>query len=298
VRAHLNDEVLLVTTTAPPPATTDLGLGTAYERVAIYRLFGRWIRDVPIVRAAEGPIDGMAGIPGLHLLGLAHQGVEVTVCLPDDEALARVRRLYANQGVADRLTTQKLAAEEIPAGSWDVLVSYNALPYVEDWRGYLARLLRADAHRFFVVVSNPVSYGTYLRRVQRALRREDATELFDAECTRPSAIEPELARHGRIVAHDYLDCPWWPDFLLPARQNLAGDLVRRARAIAGRRSNGDGEPARFVFDVERYPYFEGQPGFADNMRAIQLHPVFDRAPVPVARFFGHLHGYVVEKRAG
>jgi hypothetical protein len=30
---------------------------------------------------------------------------------------------------------------------------------------------------------------------------------------------------------------------------------------------------------------------------MRLHPVFDRAPLPVARFFGHLHGYLVEKSA-
>ena len=29
---------------------------------------------------------------------------------------------------------------------------------------------------------------------------------------------------------------------------------------------------------------------------MRAHPVFDRAPVPVARFFGHLHGYLVERR--
>ena len=175
----------------------------------------------------------MAGIPGLHLLGFAHRGIHATVCLPDDAALARVRAIYRRQGMEDNLSTYKIADDAIPTGPVDVMVSYNALPYVEDWRSYLGRLLSADARWFFVIVSNPVSYGTYLRRVQRTLRNENVEELFDHEATRPSAIEPELAKHGRILAHDYLDCPWWPDFLLPARKNLAGDTMARVKKLLG-----------------------------------------------------------------
>jgi len=284
--------------TAAPIAKKDLGLGTAYERVAIYKLFDRWSEGLSIASACEGPIDGMAGMPGLHLLGFARRGVAVTVCLPDDDALARVRALYRNQGLAARLSTRLTAADAIPGGRFDVIVSYNALPYVDDWRGYLRQLLDADARWFFIVVSNPVSYGTYLRRAQRALRREEITELFDHECTRRAAIEPELLRHGKIVSHDYLDCPWWPDFILPARKNLAGELLGRVKAVTARRSTAaSADTPRFVFDEERYPFFADQPGYAETLRSMRLHPVFDRAPLPVARFFGHLHGYLVEKPA-
>src|SRR5271155_5019558 len=115
-----------------PLATQDLGLGTAYERVAIYKLFERWSKDLSIHSACEGPLDGMAGIPGLHLLGLAKKGVSVTVYLPQDEALARVRTLYRRLGVDSRLTTRVLGAEAIPTDAVDAVVSYNALPYVSD----------------------------------------------------------------------------------------------------------------------------------------------------------------------
>jgi hypothetical protein len=278
-----------------PLAKEDLGLGTAYERVAIYDLFNRWSEGKRIATAAEGPLDGMAGIPGLHLLGFAHRGIHTTVCLPDDGALARVRAIYRRQGVEDRLSTYRIADDAIPTGPVDVMVSYNALPYVPDWRAYLGKLFAAQAKWFFVVISNPVSYGTYLRRVQRAIRGENVVELFDHEVTHPSAIEPELERHGRILSHDYLDCPWWPDFLLPARKNLAGDALGAMKGLLGRRAANDDAPARFVFGEERYPFFEGQEGYRDLTRSMRIHPVFDRAPVPVARFFGHLHGYLVER---
>src|SRR5438552_9820997 len=192
-----------------PLAPKDLGLGTAYESVAIYDLFERWSRGLRVETAAEGPVDGMAGIPGLHLLGFAHRGVKVTVTLTDDDALARVRALYRTQGVEAQLTTRRLKADAIPSEPVDVLVNYNVLPYVDDWRAYLERLFEAKARWFFLVVSNPVSYGTYLRRVQRAVRGESVVELFDHEATHRAAIEPILRAHGHIVSHDYLDCPWW-----------------------------------------------------------------------------------------
>ncbi len=279
-----------------PLAKQDLGLGTAYERVAIYKLFDRWAEGRRMESAAEGPLDGMAGIPGLHLMGFAHRGVRASVCLPDDDALARVRAIYRHQGIEDHLSTSRIDVDALPSGPVDVLVSYNALPYVDDWRGYLRRLLSADARWFFLVVSNPVSYGTYLRRAQRKLRGERVVELFDHEATRRSVLEPEIEQHGRIVSHDYLDCPWWPDFLLPARKNLAGDTLARMKGLLGRDPSAGAGPARFVFGEEQYPFFEGIDGHEDLVRSMRAHPVFDRAPEPVARFFGHLHGYLVERR--
>lgn len=292
----------------PPVAEQDVGLGTAYERVAIYDLFDRWSAGRSIETAAEGPLDGMAGIAGLHLMGLARRGVRVTVHLPDDEGLARVRAIYARQGLSERLTTRRLATDSVPSGPVDLVVSYNALPYVADWRAYVRSLLAIEARWFFVVVSNPVSYGTFLRRAQRALRGETVRELFDHEVTRRSVIEPALEQGGYIVSHDYLDCPWWPDFLLPARKNLAGDVVGfalRVGAAVGLQRGGqpdvapgesNGATPRYVFGAARYPFFEEAEGHAELVRSMRLHPVFDRAPAPVARFFGHLHGYLVERR--
>jgi hypothetical protein len=284
----------IMTTEAAPLATHDVGLGTAYERVAIYDLFERWTKDLSIQSACEGPLDGMAGIQGLHLLGLARRGTRVTVCLPDDEALDRVRAIYRRQRVDSTLVTRRLEADAIPEGRFDLLVSYNSIPYVQDWRGYLRRLLAANARWFIVVVSNPTSYGTYLRRIQRALRGEHVLELFDHEGIRRGAIEPVLATFGHILRHDYLDCPWWPDFLLPARKNLAGDALATVKGLLGCHAGSDEKP-RFVFGEDSYPFFDGEPQYEETMRSIRFHPVFDKAPDPIARFFGHLHGYLVEK---
>ena len=61
----------------------DWGLGTAYERVAVYALLDEWLAPRALRTLFEGPIDGMAGIPGIHGIGLARKGVAVEVGLSD-----------------------------------------------------------------------------------------------------------------------------------------------------------------------------------------------------------------------
>src|SRR5688572_12312747 len=102
---------------------TDVGLGTAWERRAIHRLVVRWSRARGVARALEGPIDGMAGIGGLHLLPLAASGTHVTV-VADGDAADLVRAAYAHHGVSDRLEVVPVLPA---AGAVDLVLSFGAL---------------------------------------------------------------------------------------------------------------------------------------------------------------------------
>jgi hypothetical protein len=48
----------------------------------------------------------------------------------------------------------------------------------------------------------------------------------------------------------------------------------------------------FVHEAGRFPLLVHD---ATLRAALARHPTFDRAPEPVARFFGHLHAYLVER---
>ena len=271
----------------------DVGLGTAYERFAIYRLMEKWFGSRNIRTACEGPLDGMAGIPGLHLLGLARHGVKVTVFARSEEVAECVRAVYRLVAADQNLETRVLADQEIPHGKYDLLVSYNALPVASDWERHLEQLANVKAGLLMVALTNPASYGVQLRKVQRWARREAQRELFDHVATHEDVIEPALKRVGTILDHAYLDCPWWPDFLLPARQNLAGALLKKAKRLSNRNERSE-EVQRFVFGPASYPFFEDQPGHAELRRTLRFHPVFDEKPAAVARLFGHLHAYLVQ----
>ncbi|HJL16679.1 MAG TPA: class I SAM-dependent methyltransferase [Sandaracinaceae bacterium LLY-WYZ-13_1] len=272
-----------------PPAR-DVGLGTAYERWAVYRLLARWARPVPRT-ALEGPLDGMAGMPGLHLLGLARRGTRVTVAHPSEDALARVRTVYRRAGLEARLRTVRSA--EPPAGPFEAVVAFNVAPLVHDWRGWLDRLLRRATRFAVVVATHPGSYGAWLRRGLRHLepRAERAPELFEHEACRPEVMRRALARGGRgVVDERWVDCPWWPDLFVSAGETLGGATLRRLRGSSrgGARTRWDAGPEAFPFAPRDDP--------AALRRARRRHPHFEDAPAGLARWFAHHRAYLVAPR--
>jgi hypothetical protein len=266
----------------PPPARRDVGLGTAYERWAVYELLKDWLGPLEVSTAIEGPLDGMAGIPGLHLIPAAVGGASVTVVVPDQEAAGVVRGVYRTVGVEDRLEVR--VSTEWPEGCWDVVLTYNALPSVPDWKGYLAEAARRARRRLLVSVTHPASYGVLLRKMLRLAQPGlRPIELFDHPSTKPGVLEPELMRYGRIVGDAYVDCPWWPDLFVETGETLLtgtlgrlpfGRRFRRGPATAAPPRDGE-EP--FLYGPGRYPFFGGA-GWADELApALRRHPNLEGA---------------------
>ena len=270
-------------------ATRDVGLGTAYERWAIYRLLDQWLAPAPPATALEGPADGMAGMPGLHLLSLARRGTHVTVVLPEPEAVERVRMVYARAGLADRLRARVGAG--VPRGErFELVLGFNFAHQVEDWRAHLRDLAVAATRRLAVFATHPASYGAWIRRGLRRIEPGGGrAELFDHEACRPAVLRPALERHGRVTAERYVDCPWWPDLFVSAGQTLAGATMARLR---GGRDRGEGG-TRFDWGPERFP-FAKEPLPAGLRAALRRHPGFDRAPEPIAGLFAHHRAYLVD----
>jgi len=261
----------------PPPARRDVGLGTAYERWAVYELLKTWLGPLGVSTALEGPVDGMAGIPGLHLIPAAVRGARVTVAVSDAEAAEVVRGVYRTVGVEDRLDVRVSA--DWPEGSWDLVLAYNALPSVPDWRSYLSDAARRARRRLLVSVTHPASYGVFLRKTLRLVQPGPRPlELFDHPSTKPRALEPELERHGRIVGDAYVDCPWWPDLFVETGETLlTGTLSRLPFGGRYRRGPAAAAPPRdgaepFLYGPGRFPFFGGA-GWAEELEpALRRHP--------------------------
>jgi hypothetical protein len=275
----------------------DWGLGTAYERVAVYRLMDEWLGPRGLGTLFEGPIDGMAGIPGVHGLGLARRGVSVEVGLSNEAALANVRAIYASLGLSDRLKTRFCDPQApLPDRAWDAVITYNAFPLIEDWRGLLYRVGCAAKRWVVVAVTNPVSYGAQIRKAIRVVEPVRKEELFDHPSTRGAELEPELKKLGRVVSHAYFDCPWWPDLFVDAGESLLGSTLKRLPVVGPMFLATKGEegaaPTDFVHGAGNFPLLEPD---APLRAALARHPGFDRAPAPVAKLFGHLHAYLIER---
>lgn len=268
-------------------STEDYGLGTAYERQAIYALLERWVGAPRSL--VEGPVDGFAGLGGLHGLGCAARGTQVTVVLPSESALTAVREVYRRAGLARQLST--VCADELPADRWEVVLAFNALPLARDWRGRLAELVSRASRHVVLCVTHSGSYGARLRRVLRRLERsERRAELFDHESTDWRALEPELRKAGRIDARAWLDCPWWPDlFVEPGRGLLDATLERLTSRPPSRPSS------RFRYGPETFPWVGGRPP-AELRRALCLHPTFDGCPA-LGPVFAHHRAYRIAPAA-
>lgn len=265
-----------------PSPPRDVGLGTAYERWAIYRRLTEWLSPAPNT-AAEGPIDGMAGMPGLHLLPLARRGTRVTVISPDPDALGRVARIYERAGLADRL--ERIASDRAPVERrFEAVVAFNFASEARDWRAHLAAQAAMSSRWLVVFATHPGSYGVAIRRALRRCsgsQRSQRPELFDHEATRPAVMRRALETHGRIVDERFVDCPWWPDLFVSAGQTLLSGAVGRP----ARSTPYDWGPDAFPFALRDRP----EP----LRRALRRHPTFDAAPAAVARWFGHHRAYLV-----
>jgi hypothetical protein len=276
----------------------DTGLGTAYERVAIYQLFDRWFGGRAVQTALEGPIDGMSGISGLHGLGLAKAGTKVCVELTDPKALEWTRAVYQHLGLEKQLQLVLSPEQTMLTAQAEAVISYNALPLLDTWQDYLAQLAGRSTRYLGVVVLSPFSYGVQLHRLQRKLRGGGKTEWYDHPSTRPEILRAELEKHGRVVAYDFLDCPWWPETMGASLGGLIGAVKARVPGLGGGApAAGPATPTgRHVYGAEKFPYFADHLEHPALAAVLRKHPVFDRFPSnTLHKAFGHLHGFLVER---
>ncbi|HVP71622.1 MAG TPA: hypothetical protein VMS45_09865, partial [Gemmatimonadaceae bacterium] len=187
---------------AAQPIEHDRGLGTAYERWCFYQRVERWAVEYGVESALEGPIDGMAGVSGVHLVGLARRGVRVTSALPTDEKAHIARGVYARAGatVDVRVVAPNASprAGELPSS--DLVVAYHALPLVDDWRAYLAALAKLARKVLVVTVCNPDNWGVAAIRLAGRLRgRRDLEPPLAAEVRPLVRAEDESLGEPRAV---------------------------------------------------------------------------------------------------
>lgn len=266
----------------------DVGLGTAYERWAIYRLLTRWLTPAPAT-VLEGPLDGMAGMPGLHSLPLAQAGAVVTVVSAEADALDRVRRVYRRAALESRLET--VVDVRPPERQYEVVVAFNVVHRVPDWRAHLRSLARSASRYLVVFVTHPGSYGAWLRRGLRLFEPVREPALFDHDACRPEVMRDALQEHGQVVAERFVDCPWWPDLFVSPGETLLSGSLRRAR-VGARFPSTSSTP--YDWGPDSFP-FAGGPIPSALARALRRHPNFEDAPAPMAGWFAHHRAFLVRR---
>jgi hypothetical protein len=273
----------------------DRGLGTAYERFCFYQLMDRWAAEYDVESALEGPVDGMAGVRGVHCVGLARRGVSVVATVANDTSAAIARAVYAEAtaGVSSPKVEVRVVdpsrAGDLPRA--DLVLVYHALPFVDDWPAYL-RKLGALARKVLVVTTcNPDNWGPATLSL---LGRVSAPAVWRTE-----TLAPALWQIGRVRDHVYFDAPWWPDLPVAPGQSLA-DRLKGMLVGGGARfappTHGAVLASNYVYGPGRWPYFGG-PGWVDELApALLRHPAFEGTTPQLLRRAAHLHAFVVDVR--
>jgi hypothetical protein len=278
----------------------DRGLGTAYERWCFYQRVDRWAEDYGVQSALEGPLDGMAGVSGVHLVGLARRGIAVTSAVPTEEKARIARGVYERAGgggASVRVVDPSRVVQELPPA--DMVIAYHALPLVDDWRGYLASIAKLARKVVVVTVCNPDNWGVAAIRLAGRLRGR--RDLEPPETWRTEVLAPELWAIGRVRDHVYFDAPWWPDLQVAPGQSLLDrtrQLVRQARGDVRftAQERGAKLAERFVYGPERWPYFGGDGWVDELFPALLRHPGFDGSASKLRSRLAHLHAFVVDVR--
>jgi len=285
--------------------THDRGLGSAYERYHFYQLVQRWADEFGVESFLEGPIDGMAGVPGVHGVGLARSGVAVLSLVESEEQAAVTRAVYERVSAKTYEVRTLSGAPSAPAlaaladvAPHDMVIVYHAFQS-PNWRDYLRVVGRLAKKVLIVATCNPDNWGVGLVRVTGALR--GIRGLGPPPAWRTAVLAPELWEIGRVRDHVYFDAPWWPDLPVSPGQSLLDRAKRlwttRAKDVEFAGSGKNGVLAKnFVYGPERWPYFGG-PGWSDELLpALDRHVSFEGKTGRVGALTAHLHAFVIDTR--
>ena len=190
---------------------------------------------------------------------------------------------------------------ELAGQKFDLTFLFNALPYLEDWRTFLASSANLTSNKLIVSVANRYSYGVLTRMAIKRLNGNTDMELIDHPSSHPQTLKTELSQLGLVESEEFLDAPWWPDFCGKPGDSVVSWMLGQipiAKQIAERLS-AKSNPNPIVFNDNSFPYFlENDPRLASLKKKLARHPSFENVrTVPLKRFFAHHRIFVVQRNS-
>jgi hypothetical protein len=267
----------------------DRGLGTTYERFALYR----WLADVadryPIHTVLEGPGDGIAGIPGLNSLPFGLRGIDVHIVLEDEDALRASRRGWRSQGCLDRARFLCSPNGSLPVRErrFDLVWNVNRLPFLKPG-ALVVDMVRASRRYVALVVPNRRNYGFPARRLYHR-RTGEPWPYGDPSVMDPRRVRELLQAAGLCILEvRWVDVAWWPDIIDPWAWLAA--MIPGAKRLLPKGPRGG-----VAWTPDRLPYFD-PVAYADLHRRMRrlgwlerMRPAFLQVP------FAHHFAVLAEK---
>ncbi len=259
----------------------DHGLGTTFERFAIYGWLGSVVDRYPVHTVLEGPGDGVAGIPGIHSIPLARKGCEVTVALDDPAAVDLAKRAWTAQGCSTQ--GEFVCVQEIPLPfpdhRFDLVWNFNRLPFL-DPQALVAEMARLSCRYVALVTPNRRNYGFPARRLYHR-RTHLPWPYGDTAVMTPGAVRKLLEEAGlQVLEARWLDVPWWPDIIDPVAW-LEAMIPGADRILPRARRDG------YCWMAEDLPYFDSTAHPDLHRRIHRLSWIERLWPNPLQMPFAH-----------
>lgn len=260
------------------------GLGSSYERVVLNLKLESLRQRYHITTCLEAPVFGFTGLTGINSLGLAKEGVRVTLVDDDEERLRMVRDCWsqAGQGFAG-LCQRGFYPLPVEDRSFDFSWNFSALWFVADLQPFLGELTRVTEKAILICVPNTRGMG-YLS--QKYFSGADLRGLLNEQNVMPRRITRCMASLGwELLEEDFIDAPPWPDIGMTKKEFLhrlgLGFLVRTpTRAIEPPLTIMNyytGKDPAFPVRMLRYYWFERSvPRLIKAVWAHHRYLLFDR----------------------
>jgi hypothetical protein len=275
-------------------ARADHGLSTAHERLCIYRWLGAWAKEYGATTALEGPLDGFAGIRGVHCAGLASTDIKVVSAVTNDDAAQVAKNVYARaapSGSVDiRVVPETTDLSHFLPPS-DLVVTCDALALVHDWKTYLQSLRQLTNKVLVVVVRNPQFLGV--------MSGGTSSYSTDRATGGIETLAPVLWELGRVREHQYVAASPLSELVsAPIRT-----LVARGRSVLASNWNAHAatktenvQLGTYSYGPERWPYF-GSETWTEELRPVLLQRArAERGNPRYRRWLARMHAFVVDVR--
>ncbi len=275
-------------------AGADHGLSMAHERLCTYRWMDAWAKEYGATTALEGPIDGIAGITGVHCAGLASTGIKVVSAVTNDAAAQIAKDVYARtapSGSVDiRVVPETTDLSHFLPPS-DLVVTYDALHLAHDWKTYLRSLRQLTNKVLVVVVRNPQFLGVM----------SDGTSSYSRDRTTGSiaTLAPVLWELGRVRDHQYAAASPLSELISAPIRTLVAQgrslLASTWKAHVATKM-ASVQLGTYSYGPERWPYFGGE-AWAEELRPVLLQRArAERGNPRYRRWLAPMHAVVVDVR--
>lgn len=276
-----------------PAVTSDTGLGTTYERVAVARLLESLAARYSIGSVLEGPTDGITGIRGLNSVPLAQAGASVELVLGDGDEVRLARDAWNGLSLGDKLTVRQSHGHRLGVAprSFDLVWNFNSLPQVPDPNELLAEMCDASRDLVLVFTSNTWNYGFPIHRLHHRAAREEWSHgnISTMDTRKVAAAFSE--RGFNVVERLLVDVPWWPDIDSPIEE-VAATFLPFLRGL----KSGSRRLEHYTWTIDDLPYFE--PGRRAALeRTLGRHFLIENARwCPLRVLFAHHRGVLARRR--